>query len=348
MCGESFYQYGRGPRSSLDRLGSAFFDGAIGAILRSHDLAIANVECVLSDVGYQPTRLRSHQMRARGNLAPRLREWGINLANLANNHILEHGRAAAIDTAQQLRAAGVDVVGAGPNCSFSPGLQAHESIANGLRVASIGACLLCEKYAYDGGVQRHQLTPAIQQLASRNDVVIVSLHWGTEYMDRPSGDQRHFAHELVRAGATLILGHHPHVPQGLERHSGALIAYSLGNFVFDQLLPDTRWGMILSCELEAHRVVAWDCKPVRLDDWNRPRPAAGLELTAISAELDRRSQLLISPALGPTEYRRIARHRDRDMRRLLREHLLRHVSRMPLRFAAQIIGRPILRRLSLW
>jgi poly-gamma-glutamate capsule biosynthesis protein CapA/YwtB (metallophosphatase superfamily) len=77
------------------------------------------------------------------------------------------------------------------------------------------------------------------------DVVIVSLHWGIEYMTRPEPEQVELAHQMIDAGADLVVGGHPHVVQPLEEYQGRWIAYSLGNFVFDQKPPATHSGLML-------------------------------------------------------------------------------------------------------
>ena len=70
----------------------------------------------------------------------------------------------------------------------------------------------------------------VVELRKQVDCVVVSLHWGYEYVEYPSPRQQAFARKLVRAGAQMVIGHHPHVVQGVERYQGGLIAYSLGNF----------------------------------------------------------------------------------------------------------------------
>ena len=174
-----------------------------------------------------------------------------------------------------LRRAGLGVVGAGSDLSFKPGVQIWEASVGGARVAALGACLLDEKYAFDGGLSPMELPDAVRQVAVRSDLVIVSLHWGTEYMDRPQAAQRQLARALVDAGARLVLGHHPHVVQGVETYHDAVIAYSLGNFVFDQLPPDTRWSVILSIDADAHGVSRWEAIRVLLDERHRPVPCQG-------------------------------------------------------------------------
>ena len=106
-------------------------------------------------------------------------------------------------------------------------------------------------------LDKEQLLDDVRAARRKADIVIVSLHWGTEYAREPDPEQRAFAHQLIDAGATLVLGHHPHTPQPVERYHHGLIAYSLGNFVFDPTRDHARHGLLLHCTLARGRVVRY-------------------------------------------------------------------------------------------
>lgn len=95
----------------------------------------------------------------------------------------------------------------------------------------------------------------IAKLRDKVDVVIVTVHWGKEYVNEPTAEQRLLAHAAVDAGAHLVLGHHPHVLQGIEFYKDGVIAYSLGNFVFDINLAKTWETMLLSFSLASTGVL---------------------------------------------------------------------------------------------
>lgn len=346
MCGESFYQYGRGPRTHITRLGETFLDQDIVDHLRSHDMVLANFEGVASDIGWRRRSLRSSQMRASPAVAGLLRSWGFTTLTLANNHILEHGRQAAMDTARRFRDAGLAVVGAGRNDAFDqePGLLA-KTIGD-LRVAILAGCPLREKHAFDGGASMGAMLELVDSLARDEYTVIVALHWGTEYMDRPGREQRELAHRFVQAGASLIFGHHPHVCQGVEEIRDSVIAYSLGNFIFDQVLPDTRWSAILSIEFENQRCVSWRWIPVVLDQLHRPALAEGRRKDELLTELDRRCLLLEESGHSDEAYLLEGRRRTRAFRVALWKHIARSILRFRPGYAAQLLARPILRRVG--
>ena len=96
------------------------------------------------------------------------------------------------------------------------------------------------------------LTPLVVAAHLDHDLVIVLLHWGQERRETPSGTQVHTAHALVDAGADLVIGHHPHVLQGIEKYGNGLIAYSLGNFLFPAREHEFRDSAVLRVRWEAH------------------------------------------------------------------------------------------------
>jgi len=107
--------------------------------------------------------------------------------------------------------------------------------------------------------------------------VVVNLHWGEEYSPRPTPWQRRVGHRAIDAGAALVVGHHPHVPQGVEIYRGRAIAYSLGNFLFDQPMRHTREGLALDWFIDEAGNQSMSLLAVGLRDRKtyRPYPLAG-------------------------------------------------------------------------
>jgi len=348
MCGESFHRFGRGPRTGIARLGAEFVDPRVTSILHDHDLVFGNVECVTSDHGHKKRSLRSHQLRATPAAAGVIREWGFTHVNLANNHILEHGREAALETAARLREAGLNVAGAGREDSFEPGTPVSRSTVGDVPVSLIAGCLLDEPYAFAGGATFEGMVSSVRSAADSGDLVIVSLHWGTEYMHYPDSDQRRQAEALVDAGASVILGHHPHVCQGVQRIGASLVAYSMGNFVFDQIWPDTRWSAILSLEIDDHQVADWKLVPIFADEQHRPTLATDQRRVELENELGRRNTLLESEPPPLDEYRDRARRIEQRNRRRLWRHTLSSALRLPPDYSIQLFLRPVLRRIGRW
>jgi poly-gamma-glutamate synthesis protein (capsule biosynthesis protein) len=106
----------------------------------------------------------------------------------------------------------------------------------------------------------------IDSLGNEADYVVVSCHWGIEFVDFPSPNIKRLARQMADAGADIILGHHPHVPQGIEKYKDSIIFYSLGNFLFDFLWSRrSRESMIAKIRISGGKV-EYDLSPVRIND----------------------------------------------------------------------------------
>jgi len=229
----------------------------IGETLRAADLTFGNLECPVSDTGKNQHHLYS--FRADPSAIEGLTFAGFDVMSVANNHMFDWGPAALLDTVERLRGAGIRPVGAGVN-----DLEAHYPVLvnlNGVKLAFL---------AYVGIPPREAAArptePGVAWLDSARvladirfarvlaDVVIVTPHWGVEYAKRPEKSQVDFARKMIDAGADLIVGSHPHVVQPLEEYHGRWIAYSLGNFVFDQRDAATHRGLMLQVKLKGRRI----------------------------------------------------------------------------------------------
>ncbi len=248
--------------------------------LRSADIAFGNLECPVSDRGKPAPKPFS--FRASRDAAAGLVGSGFDVLSLANNHTLDCGRSGLTDTMAFLTANGVAWCGAGLSADDA---AAPRVIArHGTRVAFTGFCDIVQDASYPGEnlpsvarASRQAVASAVQRARRVADVVVVSFHWGIEYAPRPTERQRELAACAARAGADLVIGHHPHVLQGLQwlprttRH-GTLVAYSLGNFVFDPLRPAAGRTVVLKVRLGREGVREANLTPWVIDDC-RPRPA---------------------------------------------------------------------------
>lgn len=351
MCGESFYALQQGPATSLRQYGSDFMPQAVSEYINAHDISMCNIECVLSDIRRNDSILRKAQLRGEPIAASHIAEWGFNVANLANNHILEHGKDAAVDTAKNLNNAGVATTGSGLNNDFQKGLGVTEITCENQQIAIVGFCLRQEKYAYDGGADIDQILSTINDLASQDKIVIVTIHWGDELMDRPQKKHIELAHQMTDAGATCIIGHHPHVPQGIESADGKLIAYSLGNFIFNGIHPDTRWSFILTVEIEDRKVTGFHCIPIQADSHHRPTIATAETYKEIINEINRRSALIDSASTDidyEDKYQKDLEEITCSAKRRLRREILNRLPSFKPIYWPQILLRPIQRRLGTW
>lgn len=219
-----------------DRYGPNYPFEPTAGLLRAADVTIGNLECALSLRGEVADKF--YVFRGDPQMADGLKWAGFDLVGLANNHVLDYGTDAMADTLSELSARGILAVGGGGNSDAA--YRAQFLTVKGLRLAFLAFA----GYSPEGffarpdrpGVARldvEAMTAAIKRARLEADLVIVQMHAGIEYSPDYSGDQQLAAHRAVDAGATLVIGHHPHVLQGTEVYKGAFIAYSLGNFVFD-------------------------------------------------------------------------------------------------------------------
>ena len=160
---------------------------------------------------------------------------GISIVNCANNHAADFGSEGILETIQKLDSAGIRHTGIGRNLS-----EARKPVillVNGIRIGFLGyggdKAFIASR-TQPGTTSRNPwlILEDIKKLKPRVDFVVVNLHWGEELETEPDSNQIVLAHRMIEDGADLIVGHHPHVLQGIERYCGKIIAYSLGNFVF--------------------------------------------------------------------------------------------------------------------
>lgn len=215
------------------------------SVIRESDIFMANQEFPFSDRG---TAAEDKQFTFR--LPPErvsiFRELGIGLVTLANNHALDFGTDALVDTCDTLDQAGIYHVGAGRNLE-----EACEPVIiteKGKKIGFLGASRVIPVGSWNASASKpgmlttydpSLLLEQIARLKEACDYVVVYVHWGIEKKDRPEEYQRSLGKQYIDAGADLVIGSHPHVLQGIEYYKGKPIVYSLGNFIFGSSIPKT-------------------------------------------------------------------------------------------------------------
>jgi poly-gamma-glutamate capsule biosynthesis protein CapA/YwtB (metallophosphatase superfamily) len=205
-------------------------------LFRTDDLSLVNLESCVTTRG-EP-RVKPYTFRTHPRFLSVLRNAGVDLVNIANNHVFDYGEPGLFDTIAALDSLGLPHVGAGMDEA-----RAHTpyiAVLRGKRFAFLGYYRGEEAPPARGnlpGVAERSLRLIGRDIRDARtrmhaDHVIVSLHWGVEKADRPERWQRRVAHAIIDAGADVIIGHHPHVLQGIERYRNGLIVYSLGNLIF--------------------------------------------------------------------------------------------------------------------
>lgn len=261
MFGDFPLTMGLGVRSKIEYNNADLFAN-VHHILQDCDICFGNLESVISDHGKIERNLISCQMRGKPTSAKMLANAGFTVMSVANNHAMQHGKEAFIDTCNLISKEGISPLGLLDKCNNSVPVT---KVINGLKVTMLGYSLRPEKY--NQAVLYSQ--PAISQIIddikkykAESDVIILSIHWGDEFIKMPSQEQIKAAHEFVDAGVSLVIGHHSHILQGIENYQNAVIAYSLGNFVFDFWQDKYKRTCILKCELTKSGVNKYQIIPL--------------------------------------------------------------------------------------
>jgi gamma-polyglutamate biosynthesis protein CapA len=296
------------------------------------DCTIGNLETVLSRKGVEESRWASLHMRGYPEYAGSLRFAGFTILNVANNHMFQYGHAAFLDTIGMLRAQGIQVCGERGEGAWS----SRPTIVNlptGRRIGFLGYSLRPRQFQlgqppYAEGSSSPMLAD-VDRLSADADHIVVSLHWGEEYVGQPTQSGVELGHALVEAGADVVIGHHPHVTGPVERFRGGVIAYSLGNFVTDMLWHDAlRNGLILRLTLNGDGVSEISPVPTRVDRHYRVHPRR--------EEID---ELVVEQLEGLTDaaHASLVKRTVRENRWAKYGYAIAHLHRYPPRILAQLV-----------
>ena len=231
-------------------------DEGIRKKIRGADIFMVNQEFPFSSRGAAVAD-KQYTFRLPPSRVNLLKEMGIDVVTLANNHILDFGTDPLIDSGTTLDVAGIDYVGAGENLERAKKLLLRR--VNGTTIGYLGASRVYMDASWAATAGRpgvfstydpRDLVAEIEAAREVCDYLVVYVHWGIERDTKPQEYQRTLAMNYIDAGADLVVGSHPHVLQGVEYYNGKPILYSLGNFVFGSSIPSTA---LLKVELSEER-----------------------------------------------------------------------------------------------
>ncbi len=261
----------------------------VQTLLSTADILAGNIECAITDRG-EP-EAKSYTFAAPPISAQALGLAGFDIAILGNNHALDYGQAGIAQTQQLLSEQGVATVGFGIAGQAAGPLVIEK---NGLRIAFLSYVDVPREYlGFDtrdwiatdttpgiAWADVDNIQAGVSAARQQADVVIVFIHFGYEGNELPVRFQRDAAVAAIDAGAAAVIGSHPHLLQHVEEYHGALIAYSLGNFVFDDFdMPENR-SAILRLILDQNGLVSYDWFPVVIVD-GLPQPATAEQTAEI-------------------------------------------------------------------
>lgn len=263
------------------------------------DIVIGNLETVV----HTPIRknLRELQMACDETVVKEIRDAGFSVLNIANNHCMQHGTDGFINTIKTCTNNGMICVG---EKNKEPIIR---KVLDGLNFYFLSICLYTEFYRpedvmYEDDIQK--IIRDIKKIRENDDngVIVLSIHWGDEFATHPSPTQVKLAHILVDCGTDIILGHHSHTFQGIEKYRGSLILYSQGNFISDmvpELCRDTGVVRIDISYENGKKDISYSFSPYHINDNCIPVQSKGDWFEIRQSELNK----VIDCEISDGEYR---------------------------------------------
>lgn len=289
-------------RALLEREGYDYPFRPTLELLRGADITIGNLETPLTERG-EPLVDKQYRFRnPPGKVAPALRNAGFDIVSLANNHTLDYGYTGLEDTIEALEAYGIGHHGAGADLAAARRPVVF-TLDNGQRVGFLAYSNTFpeEFWAAEGrpgtafGHEVH-VREDVGALAARGiDVIVVSFHWGRERQSALRGYQPLLARAAIDAGADLVIGHHPHILQGVERYKDGLVLYSLGNFTFNSYSPHVHTSAVAEVVFHDGRFHELVMTPLNINNFQvelQPQILSGAQAETVFAELDALSRPL--------------------------------------------------------
>ena len=251
----------------------------VANIFHSADIAMANLEAPLTRQA-EPVEDKSYTFKVDPEAAAGMQRAGLTILTLANNHIGDFGPDGVTDTIAALRPYGLRYVGAGANLQ-----QARRPTALATKHGSVGFLAYSNTFpkSFYAKADRPGTAPGYAEFISKDvrrlrefvDYVVVSFHWGAELMTEPKDYQQRLARLAIDSGAQVVIGHHPHVLQGVELYNGGVIYYSLGNFAFGSYSRNAQLGGLARVTLADGGVQSAEILPLNVANHEvafKPRP----------------------------------------------------------------------------
>ena len=302
------------PLVSLVAVGDIMLGRGVGGLIRANssgypfdltseltnqaDVAFGNLESPITARGVQQGGIA---LRAAPEVAEGLSDAGFDIVSLANNHTDDCGALGLLDTMSHLD--GEDIAYVGLSGEAGAGQEAVTLEVKGLTIALLAYNHVAPRWVAsgDGDSGPAWLEPEtayadVRRVAEVSDFVVVSLHWGAEYMPLPDEFQQDVVRGMLEAGAGLIVGHHPHVVGAVAWEDEGFVAYSLGNFVFDQPFSvETMQGLVLRCLIDRTGLKQVQLMPVEMEA-GQPRVLPPPEARVVNCEVFENSGTSGSPS----------------------------------------------------
>ncbi|HVN70799.1 MAG TPA: CapA family protein [Desulfomonilia bacterium] len=245
-----------------------FQDTTLAKVISGSGAAFCNLEYPITDQGdrYED---KTYTFRGEPDSLKAIKKAGFNLISLANNHTMDYGEKGLIDTLRQCRKNRIVYAGAGTDLTSACrlGILRKSGVRYGILAYSFTfpeEFWATPEKAGTAHPDWGQVGRDIRDARLRVDILIVSCHWGEELKENPKKYQIDFAHHAINAGADIVAGHHPHIPQPIEIYKGKPIFYSLGNYAFGAVSDKVTFSFAALTRFR-NRVPVWvDLYPVNV------------------------------------------------------------------------------------
>ncbi|MDP1879597.1 MAG: CapA family protein [Parachlamydiaceae bacterium] len=273
--GDHYFTLGHGVRAVFEKKGGGYLFAKVQHLFQKGDIGFCNLEGVLSDDELKRESPASYGFRGNPFMAKTLREAGIDIANIANNHILQHGQKSFDETIAHLNKNKISPLGIREQGAYSSLPLIKE--CKGLTLGFLGYSFVPEQF-YPQNVpyaisSLEAIKSDIKCLQQHVDIVVLSGHFGLEISNNPSLNSIDLMHALIDAGADIIIRHHPHDVQPVEFYKEKLILYSLGDFIFDLFWgKELLLGAIAEIKIRHDREITVKMHPVLINEYCQPVP----------------------------------------------------------------------------
>lgn len=336
---------GHGMRSTFEKKGAAILR-EVEHVLKDADVTLGNLETVASDKGLKRGLLTSFEMRGAPSSLSYIKRAGFNLLGVANNHAMQHGEEAFLESVANVREKGFGLMGV----DETPGKTApYRFTKNGVEHTFFAVSLRPEEW-HDGQVPYSKrdnfdsLLREVKELKENTEgFLICSIHWGLELLDYPGPEEIELGRAMVDAGVDVILGHHSHLLWPVERYRNGLIFYSLGNFLFDLWAPETKLSVIVNLDLHKDRNPDYTLTPVVIKDDFTLQLAEGKAADKIRARM-REGQ--VSPFKTAEEYKSTYRAAFKATRPVKYKYFLKNFYKYSPSIFVQSLLRTFIRRVT--
>jgi poly-gamma-glutamate synthesis protein (capsule biosynthesis protein) len=274
---------------------------SIQTLLRQNDFVFSNFESPI--ISGRQIHTGEMAFRVDENLAPILKELNFSILSLANNHLLDFGQKGLLNTLKLLAENQIQYIGAGENRQEAHRAKILEK--NNIKIAFLAYndsdVILATNEATENrpGTAFMDLNALKKDLAETKksaDFTIVSMHSGTEYKENPNSRQIEFAHTAIDNGANLVIGHHPHVVQPIEKYKNGYIFYSLGNFIFDQAWSqETTEGIATQIIFSKNEIRNIKILPLIIENYSQPKIISRVDDTETFQKIINRLNLPVDP-----------------------------------------------------